>query len=162
RSLFDTVVGATGRAFLAEHPPTALMVDVDETILDLPWELLRDGDDALAERVPFGRIVSTRIRPKVERDPVEEDRELRILAVLTPTGDVAYMDAEVDALRSLASARRDYVLDVLQGPAATRAALDAAVRDGQVDLLHFSGHGAFDPRRPGDSGLRLADGPLAT
>jgi hypothetical protein len=158
--LFETFLGRDGRAFLDGHPPTALMIDVDETILSLPWELLRDDQGLLAERHPFGRIVSTRTVPRPERDPLREDRELHVLAVLNPTGDIAYMHRELDAIRSMEGARLR--LEVLEGDAATRGALAEAVRPGTVDLLHFSGHGGFDERTPSRSGLALADGELTT
>lgn len=162
RTLYDTFIGKPGRAFLDEHQPTALMVDVDETVLNLPWELLRAPDGLLlATRYPFGRIVSTRQPPRKERDPSAEDRTLRVLAVLNPSGDIAFMEAELAALRELAG-RHFYELDVLQGGEATKAALANAVRSGEHDILHFSGHGGFDERRPADSGLLMADGSLST
>ncbi|HEY8207383.1 MAG TPA: CHAT domain-containing protein [Myxococcaceae bacterium] len=161
-ALYDTFVGEPGRAFLAVHEPTALMVDVDETMLSLPWELLRDPEGVLlSTRYPFGRIVSTRRLPRRERDPVEEDRRLRVLAVLNPSGDVAFMESELAALHEL-DQHDQYQLDVLEGRAATRAALAEAVRPGDYDVIHFSGHGGFDERRPANSGLLMADGPLAT
>jgi hypothetical protein len=161
RDLFDTFLGRAGHAFLAEHPPTALMLDADETVLDLPWELLDDGDGMLALRHPFGRLVSTRTRPRPERDPTVEDDTVRVLAVVDPTKDLGDATEELAALRGLAAAHA-LQLDVLDGDAATHDRLAALVGATRYDIVHLSCHGGFLPRRPGASGLLLADGPLLT
>jgi CHAT domain-containing protein len=161
RDLFDAVLGRQGRAYLAQHPPTALMVDADERLLDLPWELLDDGDGPLALRYPFGRLVSTRTRPRPERDPALEDDTVRVLAVVDPTKDLGDASAELDAVRALAAAQA-LELHVLEEGAATHRALAEHVAATRYDIVHLSCHGGFLPRTPGASGLLLADGPLLT
>ena len=84
RRLYDTFLGSAGAEYLEEHRPTALMIDADETDLDLPWELVADAEGPLALRYPLGRIVSTRSRPRPERDPTVEDRTIAVLAVVDP------------------------------------------------------------------------------
>jgi len=44
----------------------------------------------------------------------------------------------------------------LQGPAATKAAVLAALRTGLYDCVHYAGHAFFDPNAPGRSGLICA------
>jgi len=161
RRLYDTFLGAAGSAFLAEHPPTALMVDADETALHLPWELLFDKQGPLVLRWPFGRIVSTRTRPRPQRDPVQEDTTIAVLAVVDPSKDMRDIDEELSAIRELAQ-MGTLTLDVLQGDDATHDALAQKVSATRFDVVHFSGHGGFAPARPGESGLVLADGPLRT
>ncbi len=161
RRLYSSFLGKDGTAFLDEHRPTALMIDADETALNLPWELLTGDAEPLALRSPFGRIVSTRTRPRPERDPGEEDTTIRVLAVVDPTSEMSHVDAELEAMRDLSDLARLRV-DVLRGADATRAALAERVAATAYDVVHFSGHGGFTPRRPGHSGLMLADGPLLT
>jgi hypothetical protein len=161
RDLFAAVLGREGRAFLAEHPPTALVVEADETLLDLPWELLDDGDGPLALRFPFGRLVATRTRPRPERDPSQEDDTIRVLVVVDPTKDLGDADEELASVRSLAAANALQV-DVLAGDEATHPALAEHVSATRYDIVHLSCHGGFLARAPGASGLLLADGPLLT
>ncbi|MBK9738449.1 MAG: CHAT domain-containing protein [Actinobacteria bacterium] len=161
RRLYDTFLGASGSDYLAEHEPTALMIDADETALNLPWELMADTEGPLVLKWPVGRIVTTRTRPRPERDPRDEDTTIAVLAVVDPSRDLSDVDSELAALRRLGE--MGYLrLDVLEGDAATHASLAGHVAATAYDVLHFSGHGGFLPGRPGLSGLQLADGPLLT
>lgn len=157
RRLYDVFLGPRGTAYLAAHPPTALMVDVDETLIGLPWELLRDRSGVLAERMPFGRLVTTRLVPTAERDPAQEDPALEVLAVLDPSGGMPGIDAELAALKRL-HGQGLVRLDVLRGANATTAAFRRALEGKAYDVLHVSAHGAFDSRSPSRSELVLADG----
>ena len=98
RRLWATFLGDAGAAYLADSRPTALLLDVDETTLNLPWELMAWNGDPLALEFPFGRIVRTRARPRPGRDPLQEDAEARILAIANPTTDLAAAEREVAAI----------------------------------------------------------------
>lgn len=161
RRLFTTFLGSDGARYLTEHPPTAVMIDADETALDLPWEFLADADGPFIDRWPFGRLVTTTTRPKPERDPSDEDATIAVLAVVDPSREFGHVDEELDALRGLGELG-DFHLDVLERDAATSSALAERVAATPYDVVHFSAHGGFSRRRPGHSGLMLADGPLLT
>lgn len=156
------LLGHGVRDALDDLRPSAVHLDVDETVLDLPWEMAGADDLALAlalER-PVGRLVSSRVRPKPRRDPLAEDQVVRILVVENPTGDLSATAAEVDAIQWLAVPHLGVSVEivVLERDHATRAAFDDAVRPGTFDMVHFAGHSSFDARRPGNSALYFADG----
>lgn len=177
RLLFDTFIGDAGQRFLDNNAtmvgsdgkptrdwqrPTAFLLDVDETTLDLPWELIASAAGPLVLTEPFGRLVSTRSLPKPRRSPISEDATLRILVVDNPTEDLVLSEVEVDAVRGVAGEYPgfDVVVDVLSNADATHDGLSQRLADGDYDTLHFSGHGSFrTDRRPGGR-LWLADGPL--
>jgi hypothetical protein len=161
RRLFETFLGSDGAEFLAEHPPTAVMIDADETALDLPWELLRDEYGLFIHQWPFGRLVTTTTRPKPERDPQQEEPTVTVLAVVDPTREFSSDDQEIEALKGLAD-RPNFRLDILERDAATSTALAERISQTPYDIIHFSTHGGFSTARPGESGLLLADGPLLT
>jgi hypothetical protein len=160
-TLVSSFLGRPGREALRRLEPTAVLLQVDETILDLPWELVQASASELALRVPFGRVVTTRALPRRGRDPLSEDPELRILAVGGP-GDLAAAGAELEALRALEQgvANVRVKVELLEGSRATRPGLAAAADGGDFDILHFAGHGAFAGPDPAASALLLADGPL--
>jgi hypothetical protein len=161
RRLQALVLGGEALAYVQGLRPTAILLDVDETVLDLPWELLL-ATDAFGLRLPMGRIITTQTRPAPRRDPLREDRDVVLLAVANPTADLGASTLELEALQSLAGriGSANVVVEVLAGPDATRARLAKALRDGRVDILHFAGHARFDERRAGASALVLADGEL--
>jgi hypothetical protein len=162
RQLDRTFLGGRGRDYLDRARPTALLFEIDERVLSLPWELIGQ-DGPWSQRVPVGRVVRTATAPRPVRDPLAQDRNVRILAVVDPTADLAVARRELDALQAITGHRAGgyaLALDRLEGHDATRAALRRRLREGDYDILHFAGHAAFAARRPGASVLRLADGPL--
>ena len=167
--LYRAFLGAEGAVVLGAVAPTAILLDVDETLLNLPWELLAapEGSPAapsgpLAERTPLGRLVTTRMVLRPGRDPLQEDRVVRILAVANPTQDLAASEAEIAALQALEGQHGAFKVEVeaLSREGATRAAFADKLAAGDYDMLHLCGHGVLDRGAPGQSFLRLADGDL--
>ncbi len=168
RLLDTTFIGRDVGQVLAAIDPTALLLDLDETLVGLPWELLRWSDGRPAIDVPFGRIVTTGILPTDRRDPTDEDPVVRILAVVNPTDDLDATNAELAAIEALQHDAVEVdgrplpavVLTVLARAEATRAGLTAKV-DGQAfDIIHFAGHGHYAEKAAHESSIELADGPL--
>ena len=54
--LWKVALGESGADHLASLAPTAILLGVDETVLNLPWELIGATRDELALAVPFGRV----------------------------------------------------------------------------------------------------------
>jgi hypothetical protein len=162
RTLYRTFLGRRGGELLASLRPTALLLDVDESVLGLPWEAMRSATGELALDVPFGRIVTTGARPLPRRDPTTDDPTVKILAIVNPTDDLAATTAELAVLRDLAGGRAGVPvkLDVLEGAAASRRGLAGALRGRDHDIVHFAGHARFDAGDPHDSSLLLSDGEL--
>lgn len=162
RQLYETFLGQEAGEILEEMTPTAILLDVDETILNLPWELILAPRGRLAQEIPFGRLVTTRARLKTGRDPLQEDAVVRILAIANPTQDLAVSEASLAALDEVQGNRGGFSIEVdaLTGQEASRADFREALAGGDYDILHFAGHAAFDPEAPGESVLRLADGDL--
>ena len=158
--LWETFLGDAGTAYLADIRPTALLLDVDETTLNLPWELMAWDAKPLALEYPLGRIVRTRARPRPGRDPLQENAEVRILAVANPTTDLAAAEREVATIAALAGdhGRFRVAVDVLARGDATRANFVTHLTRCDYDIVHFAGHAGFDPSEPEASALRLADG----
>lgn len=161
-ALYDTFIGPEGTACLAGIAPTTVLLGVDETVLNLPWELLwRDGR-AMVDDVPFGRLVTTRILPRPRRDPLAEDATVEILVVADPTSELPSTAAELEVLQSLDGDRGGVAVEVrvLSGGEATSAGLAEALAGDDFDIIHFAAHAGFDEATPTHSALRLADGKL--
>lgn len=160
--LYQTFLGEEGAKVLEATIPTAILLDVDETVLNLPWELIAGAQDSLSLEIPFGRLVTTRMILRQGRDPLQEDALVRILAVANPTLDLAACEAEIAALQELQGSHGSITVDVevLVREQATRAHFKHRLTDGDYDMLHFSGHGFLDRDTPGLSFLRFADGDL--
>lgn len=162
RDLYRTFLGRAGAEVLDALHPTAVLLCVDETVINLPWELLGTAGDALAVDVPFGRVVATGIVPTARRDPLAEDPTVRILVVANPTDDLDATEAELDAISRLQGGVGDITVEVtsMTGDDASRSDLAAAIRGQDFDIVHFAGHALFDEGGPHESALLLADGPF--
>ena len=162
--LYDTFFGHAATDRLPTAEATAYLFDVDETILNLPWELIASAGGMLALAKPFGRLVTTRVAPRASRDPREEDRVVRILAVANPSGDLGVSDSTLAALEALdgrdAGDGRTVSVTSLPRAKATKAKFVSLATAGNYDIIHFAGHASLDARDPGGSALQFADAPL--
>jgi hypothetical protein len=119
-----------------------------------PWELLyrEETDDflALSRRTPVVRALDiARPVPKASFDP-----PLRILVVVSqdPGGVLLELGEELMQLRSALSRIGGAVLETLENPDAR--ALREALDSRSFHVLHYMGHGSFDPVS-GEGGLLL-------
>lgn len=160
--LYNTFIGKEGEKIFRSIPPTAVLFDTDETLLNLPWELISGPEGPLSLKTPFGRLVTTRMILRQGRDPLQEDRVVRILAVANPTSDLAASEAEIAALQDLQGSHGliNVQVDVLSRDQATMDNFAMKLAAGDYDMLHFGGHGFLDRDTPGLSVLRFADGDL--
>jgi hypothetical protein len=160
--LFDTFIGKAGRAVLQRFEPTAILLNVDETVLNLPWELIRDKAEPLTIKVPFGRLVTTRTVPRQGRDPLVEDTIVKILVIANPTEDLSATEREIIRLKEVADEFSGLIqLDVLSHREATRARFRKMLKTGDYDILHFTGHAKMDVSVPEESAIYLSDGKIS-
>ncbi len=90
---------------------------------------------------------------------------LRLLLIANPTGDLKNTEEEAAIIQEHLKSWNEIEVTSLIGP--DRATL-AEVRErfaqrgvaDQIDLIHYAGHGDFDPEDPERSGLRFRDGIL--
>ncbi len=162
RRLYEVFIGSAGDAVLRTIKPTSVLIDVDETILNLPWEVIAGPDGQISQYTPFGRLVTTRTVLRMGRDPLQEDAVVKILAVANPTLDLAATEAEIKTLRDLEGDRGGYriCVKVLSEKEATRQKFADLIAQDEFDILHFAGHAFLDPGDPGSSALRFTDGDL--
>lgn len=138
-----------------------LLTDVPG-LAELPWELLYDpvaaGFLALSTGTPIVRSldVAGRVQPLAVQGP------LRVLALISNPADQVALDAEQEwanlgqALAGLEAQGR-VVLERLENP--TLGDLQARLRQGEVHVFHYIGHGRFDGRgQDGELILEDSDG----
>jgi pimeloyl-ACP methyl ester carboxylesterase len=124
----------------------------------VPWEALRIGDGYPAlEGGLSRRYASEGLTVARWREHREEGERLQVLMVVDPTLDLPGATDEGNELARMLRTRNVDV-EVLTGAEATRASVLRACAAGRHDILHFAGHGFFDARDPGRSGLVCAGG----
>lgn len=131
-----------------------LRINVDERLIDLPWELIHDGDDFLCLKYALGRQIYAAatfpdLRPRKEMP--------RALVVSDPRNDLV---GALDEGRSVARLLRAHGIAVtqLEGSEATKQRF--AVELKHHHIIHYAGHATRDDANPDESCLKLADGPF--
>lgn len=142
---------------LRRSTATDLFLYIDDALVQIPWELLFDGQDFLARRFSMGRIVSTEqaVLEGRERQP---EQALSMLIVPDPQGNLPAAAREGQTIRDALQGDAEHLrVDMCRGRVSTTS-MTASLR--QYDVLHYAGHADYDVDTPANSGWRLADGKL--
>lgn len=156
-ALYHRLLPPAIRDKLRASSATDLFLYIDDALVQIPWELLFDGQSFLCRRFSMGRLVSTQ-QALVERQERRPEQALTMRIIANPQGDLAEASREgktiQDELASESQRLRVEVRHRRSGTAAVKTALS------QCDVLHYAGHADYDLQGPAQSGWRLADGKL--
>jgi hypothetical protein len=101
---YGHLIPAQIQSLLAKSSADHLRLDIDERLIDLPWELVHDGNEFLCLRYAVGRrLVSNQDFLPPQRHP-QAAQDSRVLIVADPTGDLPAAKREG---RKLANLLRD-------------------------------------------------------
>jgi CHAT domain-containing protein len=133
-----------------------LRLDVDERLIDLPWELIHDGRDFLCLRYAAGRrLVSDQAIHLSGRRP-RPARGARALVVANPTMDLPAAEAEGTQVAELLREKCNMEVDYFRGDELDKKGFLLSLRN--YDVVHFAGHAEHDAENPDESCLRMSDG----
>jgi hypothetical protein len=123
----------------------------------IPWELVRpyddsDPDDIIDDDFLCLQFALTRWR-RGEKAPAEEIRVRRLACFVGK--ELPNSGRERELLVGLSSSHPG--VEDASPVEASAAALETLLDRGGVQLLHFAGHGDFDPAQPNESALRFPD-----
>ncbi len=157
KELFATTLSERARTRLRETELSFLRLHLDDNLVQVPWELLHDGETFLGLRFAVGRVVAARADAAPPSRPRHDGPGLagHCVVVSNPTGDLPAASTEGTAVRRLLADAGLTDVRHLDG-AHTRADVLEAVRGAR--LVHFAGHtGVSDEGAPG---ISLHDGVL--
>ncbi len=161
RKLGDLVLHPELAAALYAARGQALSIVHDAAGSRIPWEALeiRGWTPALASGL--SRRYSTAELVPARFDATRRtQRELAVLVVANPTRDLPGADLERERIAEILGKNRGANLTEIVGEDATVARVTAEFESARYDVIHYAGHASFDPARPAESGLVLADGEL--
>jgi sugar lactone lactonase YvrE len=130
----------------------------DPVLAGLPWEAMFDHEagayvcrrDQLVRHVPVASAPA----------PLQVRLPLRILGIVSSPSDLHRLDADAEKqnlARALAGFAGQGLAEVHWAPDATWAGLQDLLMDGEWHVLHYIGHGSFDPAR--DEGVLALERP---
>ncbi len=134
-----------------------LLLELDEALVAVPWELLHDGEKFLCRRYDVGRSVATR-QPRRGSVARSVGTPVRILVLLAdPRGDLAEVHAEGEAISSELDRHTAVRARVVAAPRVDFAR--RSLKD--YDVVHFAGHADYVAGAPSEGGWHLTDGKLS-
>ncbi len=152
--LFTHTVKEKVRKSAAEH----LILNLDDTLVHIPWELLHDGKQFLCLRFSMGRLVRTRQNVPGGDRSRKLGNPLKMLILADPGGDLNGAYAEGTQLRDYIDQEQNIVNASLRTDSITPDYIREKIRN--FDFVHYAGHSDYDQENPGESGWRLSSGRL--
>ena len=123
--------------------------------VEIPWELLFDGENFLCLKYNLGRKVQTKIAFKEVRRP--EKQRLTALFIADPTIELPDAEKEVNSIVQNITNLGVIDVDYLKQEEATVLNILEKLEASAYDILHYAGHVEFNTKRPEESVLKLYD-----
>lgn len=154
--LFDLLVPLEIKAQLKKTDVGHLMLNLDDKLVHIPWELLYDGKDFLCQRFSVGRSVSTKQSVSAVARALHRPLKMQVLA--DPRGDLQAAYDEGIAIRNEVGSYEDWLDVSLKTTDITADYVKGKIRN--FDIVHYAGHAEHHTDRPEESGWLLKDGEL--
>ncbi|MEW5802084.1 MAG: CHAT domain-containing protein [bacterium] len=157
RVFYNELLTPSVKAKLRETKAEYLCLNIDDQLVQVPWELLYDGQEFLCQRFNMGRLVKTRqavqgIKTRVLAKP------LRILIIADPSGDLKDAYREGVQIQEHLAHYGNFINAALRSQNITPAYIKEKLR--YFDLVHFAGHADYSQENPEKGGWRLTKGTL--
>ncbi|KPA14322.1 Curli production assembly/transport component CsgG [Candidatus Magnetomorum sp. HK-1] len=149
---YDELFTQTTKEKLRFSQAKYLQLTVDDQLVQIPWELLYDGNQFLCQRFCMGRSVKTR-----QSIPTNNNREvenpLKMLLIADPRGDLNGAYQEGIQLRNYMDRYKDQFHVTSFFDNVTTDAIKEKMRN--YDMVHFAGHADYQDENISESGFRL-------
>jgi len=133
-----------------------LAINMDDKLVQIPWELLYDGQGFLCQRFSMGRLVRTKQNVIGMGKVRALARPLKMMILADPKGDLKEAYLEGTQIRDFLDCEKDIIHASLQTDNLSSDFIKERMRN--FDLVHFAGHHDYDSQHPQRSGWRLTDG----
>jgi len=136
-----------------------LVLAIDEELINIPWELLYDGNDFLCLKFNLGRLVRTK-----EQIRLPQYRSLtttpKMLILANPTNDLKSAYLEGVYIKNQFDRKRNELSIDFKSTCIDMLYVKKNLRD--YDIVHFAGHCEYDTAHPKNTGWVLNDGRFTT
>lgn len=155
--LWDHLLSKPVKEKLKNSTNTSLALCIDEELIDIPWEILFDGNQFLCLKFGLGRSIRTKSSPRLSRYR-SSGSNAKMLVLANPTNDLKSAYSEGLYIKNKFSKKRPEVKIDLKTTNIDTFYVKRNLRD--YDIVHFAGHCEFDEDNAINSGWVLADGRL--
>ena len=135
-----------------------LRLDIDERLIDLPWELIHDGTEFLCLRYAVGRRLISNQSFQPPRRRAKLAPSTKVLVVADPTGDLPAATREGHEVGKLLRSKCGMTVDAFVTGGMSKKDFLLSLQD--YDIIHFAGHAAHESSSPDESCLLFSDGEI--
>jgi len=132
-----------------------LSLHIDDHLVQVPWELLNDGQEFLCQRFSMGRLVKTRQAVQNIKERVLA-RPLRMLVIADTMGDLKDACKEGTQIQEYMNQYNNYIHVVVRSKDITPAFIQEKMQ--YFDFVHFAGHADYHHDNPEQTGWGLTKG----
>ena len=155
--LFDQLLTIEVKEKLHTISPNHLIFSTDEKLVQIPWELLFDGDEFLCLKYALGRMVRTKQKSHTIQSQRPPASCRKMLIIADPTGDLEEAYREGVEIRNDLDKQKNRINVDLHATELDVHFFKKNVHD--YDIVHFAGHADYD-ENPSESGWRFKEGKL--
>lgn len=157
--LWDTLLTKQVKNMLMSVKIKELVLSLDEELIDIPWEILYDGNEFFCLRFNMGRVVRTKEKPHTFRYR-SAGSVLKMLILANPTNDLKSAYLEGVNIRNRFDRRRKHIRIDFKSTDIDTLYVKKNMRD--YDIVHFAGHCEYENNDPESTGWVLSDGRFTT
>ncbi len=155
--LYDEIFSIELKRKLAATTAEDMIISIDDHLVNIPWELLYDGNSFLCIRFNMGRIVSTR-QTISEITNRRVGLPLKMLILSDPQGNLKSAYREGYSIRDELETMESIVHINIRSSNITSTYILENMRN--FDIVHYTGHADYDKMNPSNSGFLMEDGKL--
>lgn len=155
REFYEKLLTPAAKDKLKRTEAEYLRLVIDDQAVQIPWELLNDGQEFLCQRFNMGRLVKTRQSAAIVKERVLA-KPLRLLIIADPKGDLKNAYEEGLEIRDYMAQYDKYIEVTLCSKEVTPLFLKEKMK--YFDLVHFAGHSEYLQEKPEKGGWRLSEG----
>jgi CHAT domain-containing protein len=152
--LYDSVFSLKLKRKLASTKAEDMIINIDDNLVNIPWELLHDGDSFLCIRFNIGRVVRTRQSISATSSR-KVGAPMKMLILSDPQGNLKSAYQEGYSIRDNLEKMEENVKVDIKSSSINSSYFMGEIRN--YDAVHYAGHADYDANNPSDSGFLLKD-----
>jgi CHAT domain-containing protein/Flp pilus assembly protein TadD len=163
RLIYEQLLPDPIQKALTDRPTTDLFFRLEDSLLEVPWELAFDGEQFLSRRFRIGRQIITSLpfyKAEENHHPPSRQGSPRLLIICDPTESLPAAFEETESLAEALDQQTHLQVEIIGGKRASKLEVLSALSE--FEIVHFTGHSTFDPADSGKSGWLLHDSILTT
>ncbi len=153
---FDDLIPTNIKEKLRQTKSDHLVVNIDDYMALVPWELMHDGKEFLCQRFSMGRLVRTKQNFIGTAKVRALGQPLKMLILADPRGDLKEAYNEGIYVRDFLDQSKNIINATFLSENIEPDYLQKKIRN--FDIVHFAGHMDYDENNRDKCGWRLTKG----